>query len=362
MNGIAEFIRKKINLVRYGSIYLPDNSPPVNITKILRQPKNILILPYNRLGTILLSTRVFKSFREHFPEAKITAAVNDTWSIIVKNDATIDEVFTYGDEINNPHSKAFESVGKRLAENKYDLTFFLSYQFDMSLAYLSRLSHSDIRVSFQSGEEAQFFNVEIVPAPGVRYEVDRYIEMLRTLGIKSSMREFTMTITDSVRNKARSRYLPGVRKRRLVGFDLTQEIVGEQMSKRIAESMIKTLIQDIKAEVIVFYEPDKRALAASLKESLGNNVIPVEDRPISMVAGLLSFCSFVLTHNTDLFQLSAALKVPTLSMLTKNEAIQWSPPENRELIHIIRPDSSWPSSNTIVTNARRLVKQNKEVE
>ena len=81
MSTITDFLRKKINLVRYGSVYLPDTSPPVNMTKILRNPQNILIMPYNRLGTILLATRVFKSFREHYDSARITVAVNNTWSM-----------------------------------------------------------------------------------------------------------------------------------------------------------------------------------------------------------------------------------------------------------------------------------------
>ena len=363
MSVITEFIRKKINLVRYGSVFQPDTSPPVNMTKILRNPQNILILPYNRLGTILLATRVFKSFRDHYESAKITVGVNDTWSIIVQNDPTVDEVFTFGNEINNPHSRAFLNMGKQLEQCNFDLAFFLSYQFDPGMAYLTRLSGSDLRVSFQTESEDRFFNVEIIPAPGIRYEVDRYLEMLRTLSIQSSMRDFTMTISDAVAEKARARYLPGLRERRLVGFDLTREIVGEQtttMSRRNAEALIRTLVEEVKAEVIVFYEPEKRNIAAALRESMGKNVILVEDRPVSMVAGLLSFCTFVLTHNTDLFQLAAALRVPTLSMLTRNEAIQWSPPENPQLMHLTRSESSWPSSGEIVAHARKLVLQNRE--
>jgi ADP-heptose:LPS heptosyltransferase len=267
-------------------------------------------------------------------------------------------VFTFGGEIASPHSKAFAATGKKLSERNYDLAFFLSYQFDPGMAYLTRLSGSNLRVSFKTAEENHFFNVEVVPASGLRYEVDRYLEMLRTLGIRSSMRDFTMTISDSVREKARARYLSGPRQRNLVGFDLSQEIVGEIMTKRAAESLIKTLVQELQSEVIVFYEPDKRAIAASLQESLGKAIIPVEDRPVSMVAGLLSFCSFVLTHNTDLFQLATALKIPTVGMLTQTESVQWSLPENPNLVHLIRPDSSWPPSGAVSAAARRLLKQN----
>ncbi len=44
-------------------------TPAVNMTSILINPKNILIIPYNRMGTILMSSRVFKAIREHYPGA-----------------------------------------------------------------------------------------------------------------------------------------------------------------------------------------------------------------------------------------------------------------------------------------------------
>ena len=121
------------------------------------------------------------------------------------------------------------------------------------MAYLTSLSHSDLKVAFRAPSEAQFFNVEIVPASGIRYEVDRYLEMLRTLGIKSHIRNYTMSISDAVIEKARALYLPGIRKRKLVGFDLTREIVGDQMNQKSAESYIKTIIQE-KGELAKRYD------------------------------------------------------------------------------------------------------------
>jgi len=70
MNNIAEFIKTKLFRSRSGQLRVPGKVMPINITRILLKPKNILIIPYNRMGTVLLVTQVFKSFREHFSEAK----------------------------------------------------------------------------------------------------------------------------------------------------------------------------------------------------------------------------------------------------------------------------------------------------
>ncbi|MBN1292267.1 MAG: glycosyltransferase family 9 protein [Candidatus Latescibacteria bacterium] len=360
MNSIAEFLKSKIKLVRVGQLPMPKDTPPVNITRILKNPGKILIIPYNRMGTILLAARVFKSFRDSFQSSQITVAVDHTWSILVENDSTIDEVFTFGEEINNPYSKSFQNLGKQLSINNFDIAFYLSYQFETEMAYLTRLSCADLRISFKNDNENQFFNVEIVPSRGIKYEIDRYLEMLRTLGIEGSVRDYKMAVGQSIIDGAKRRFLSGENSRRFVAFDLTKEIVGEPISRKTAESVIKTILNDIKAQVVVVYEPEKRTIAAALKETFGRNIILVEDRPISMVAGMLSFCFFAITHNTDLFQLAATLKIPTLCIMKKEEIIQWSPGEKKEIVHLQQSVGAWPPSSAIVQSARRLVKQNKQ--
>ena len=115
------------------------------------------------------------------------------------------------------------------------------------------------------------------------------------------------------------------------------------------------LLSSFKTQVIVFFEPEKKPIAAELKESFGKQIILVEDRPISMAAGLMSFCRFVVTHNTDLFQLAVALKIPTVGILTESESVQWSPGESDQLVHLVRSDSYWPSSGSIVNAAKKII-------
>ena len=363
MNSLVDFFKKKVKLIRLGRLTMPEDSPPVDMTRILLNPRNILVIPYNRMGTILLATRVFKTIRDRFPAAKITAAVHSAWGVLIQNDPTINEVLTFGDEIENPHSTKFQSIGESLAGRQFDLAFFLSFQFDLNMAYLTRLSNAALRVAFRNDNEYSFFNVEIVPASGNRYEVDRYLEMFHTLGIPGSFRDYTMTVSPAIREKVRLRYFPGGHdplKNVIIGFDLTKETVGEPISRKNAEAVVKVLVNELEATAIVFYEPGKRHVASSLKEVFGKKIMLIEDRPVSMVAGLLSLCSFVVTHNTDLFQLAVALKIPVMSILTKKEMVQWSPGENEHIIHIERSALAWPSSAIIFQTAKKLLKQKRQ--
>ncbi|MCD6308478.1 MAG: glycosyltransferase family 9 protein [Candidatus Latescibacteria bacterium] len=363
MKAISDFIKNKIKRVRHGSLLTHGNVAPVNMTKVLLHPRSILIIPYRRMGTVLLATRVFKAFRDHFKSSRITVAVHDAWSVLIQRDPTVDEVVTYGDFIERPTSKEFRKFGKELAERQFDLAFFLSYHMDEEMAYLTGLTNADLRVSFSRGSELDFFNVEIVPSPEPRYEVERYLEMMRTLGIDGKARDYTMTISDSIREKARMRFLPAgplSQAGRMVGFDLTREISGGPISRKNAEHVIKTLINGLNATVVVFMEPGKKSLAAELKEVFGKSIILVEDKPVSILAGSMSFCRFIVAHNTDLFQLAVSVKLPVIGVFTETEMTQWSPGENESIVHLIRTDNSWPSSGAIMNAAKKIVAKTKK--
>lgn len=362
MNRLIGFLKKKIKQFRTGKLAIPD-SPAQNITGILKNPKSILIVPFNSMGTILLATRVFKSVREHYPQARITVAVHSAWSVLIQNDPTIDEVLTFGDEINDPFSPEFQATGSSISNTSFDLAFFLSYQYDLGTAYLTCLSHAALRISFLNDQEYDFFNIQIVPSPGIRYEVERYLEMLECLGISGEIRDYTMTISAAIREKARLKFLTGgtdSKHETFVGFDLTKEIAGEPISRKNAEASIRALVSDMEVTVIVFFEPNKRGIAASLKETFGKRIMLVEDRPVSSVAGLLSFCTLVLAHNTDLFQLAVALKIPVIGILNKNDMIQWSPTPDDRIIHLERSAISWPSTALIAQEAKALFRQRKQ--
>lgn len=365
MTRLVEFVKQKIKQFRIRTLSVPGSAAPVNITKILCAPRTILIVPYNRMGTILLATRVFKSIRERYPEARITVAVHSVWSVLIKNDPIIDEVIAFGDEIDNPHSAGFHAIGETLAGRAFDIAFFLSYQYDLSTAYLTRLSNASLRISFKTDQEYEFFNVQIVPSQGIRYEVERYLEMLRVLGISGEIRDYTMSISPVIREKARMRFFSGgmeARKDSITGFDLTREISGDPISRKNAEAVIAGLVADLDLTVIVFFEPGKRAIAASLKETFGKKIVLMEDRPVSAAAGLLSFCSFVVAHNTDLFQLAIALKIPVIGILTKNDMIQWSPGASERIAHLERSALSWPSSALIAQTAKHFLKSRRPAE
>ncbi len=364
MNRLIDFLKKKVKEYRTGKLSIPD-TPAQNITGILKNPGNILIVPFNSMGTILLATRVFKAVREYYPRARITVAVHSSWSVLIQNDPTIDEVLTYGDEINDPYSPDFQTIGASISRPSFDIAFFLSYQYDLGTAYLTCLSNAALRVAFLTGEENDFFNVQIVPAAGTRYEVERYFEMLESLGIVGDIRDYTMTMSAAIREKARLKFLSGGADSKhdtFVGFDLTKEIAGDPISRKNAESTIRALVTDPDITVIVFFEPGKRDIAASLKETFGKLVMLVEDRPVSSVAGLLSFCSFVVAHNSDLFQLAVALKIPLIGILNKNEMVQWSPAPSERIVHLERSSLSWPSAALITQEAKALLRQRKQTE
>jgi ADP-heptose:LPS heptosyltransferase len=170
MNALVEFITSKLRWARVGTLPLPEELPPVNITKILANPQRILIIPYNQMGTVLLTTRVFKAIRDHYSSSKLSVIVHTVWSALVQKDPTIDEVISFGPYIDNPRSKEFQSFARDLATRQFDLALYFSTQFNEPITYLARLSEAKVRLSLWNTENEKrgYFNVEIKPSHSSR--------------------------------------------------------------------------------------------------------------------------------------------------------------------------------------------------
>jgi ADP-heptose:LPS heptosyltransferase len=70
----------------------------------------------------------------------------------------------------------------------------------------------------------------------------------------------------------------------------------------------------------------------------------------------------VVAHNTDLFQLAIALKIPVIGILTKNDMIQWSPGPSERIAHLEHSALSWPSSALIAQTAKHFLKSRQQAE
>ncbi len=80
------------------------------------------------------------------------------------------------------------------------------------------------------------------------------------------------------------------------------------------------------------------------------------------VALVLKTYPLLLRINGKLVLVGDGLKIPTVGILTQEEMIQWSPSENRNLIHLERSKNSWPSSSMIIQTSKTIIRRTSQTK
>jgi len=103
---------------------------------------------------------------------------------------------------------------------------------------------------------------------------------------------------------------------RIVGLGLGRGESGG-LSRRLCDEILGRLAER-GARILLFFPLSQGKLAAQLKRSFVNYVVPVAQEDMATVAALLQGCEVLISGNTDLLHLGIALEVPTVALFDRD--------------------------------------------
>lgn len=143
--------------------------------------KKILVIRLDRIGDLALSLPAIAALKYSLPTTHIAILVNDRTKGIVTDLPYIDRVIVYKE------SRSLIRNIKLILEIrkfKYDLVIDLIYSKDLLSAIIAFLSGAPLRVGFDTGIRRFCFTHKIIPERNEKYEVERNLEIMGSIGIK----------------------------------------------------------------------------------------------------------------------------------------------------------------------------------
>lgn len=285
-----------------------------------KKVKKILVIRLDRIGDIILSTPFFKSLRDNFPRAKITALVNPVSKKVLENNKDVDKIITLeAFWLNRKFSllrdgfnwKRIKKVIKILKANKFDLGFNLRGDFFSNL--LLRLSETKYKVGF--GYEGGGFLldkcVNIIDSRCQKHVVERNLDLIRALNLPVKSSRLVFNIKKQTKDKVK-RFLkknnlsdkkfillhPGID----FPFNQVPDEVFTQLIDKLKKIGIETIISGIPKELNL----------------IKNIVSGAENKPIiflgylNEIAALLERATLFVGYNSGMMHLADALDVPII--------------------------------------------------
>lgn len=288
-------------------------------------PKNILLINFKYFGDLIVSTPAIRSIKTEYPSAKLTLLTRQEYSNVLQGYEFLDEIISF-----NPSVKKQKGL-KRIKQELNFIKMLRSKKFDSA-------------ISLQAGDRYVFWtyfsgaSIRVAPIQNkfaflLTGKVNVYEEKISYLDYYSKIAEaFGATIiskkTDFPLNADFSKWTYDFLNRNKISKD--DSIIGlhpgasEPTKKWPIENYLKvceSLAE--KHKVILFLGPAEKELFRIDEKYKELITIADTSENIQHLAWLISKCSLLICNDSGARHLSAALKVPTITLFTDDKIVPW---------------------------------------
>ncbi|MFQ5715554.1 MAG: glycosyltransferase family 9 protein [Nitrospinales bacterium] len=293
----------------------------------LRAVRSVLAIRPDRLGDVILSTPVYESLKQAFPEIRLSVLVNQNQREILSGNPFIDNIICW-----NPRRPL--SVVRDLNKETFDLAIVLNQAFSATAATLALLSGAAFRVGYENRQSAWVYNISVPRAKEIKHEIQHNLDVLRFLGI-SSVRDAPRVDFDA----ALVRRMEGELEQRRRHQD--RPLVLVKPGTRVPEwgwdlekfrTVCECLQESRQAEVFIICGPGEEKWVASFARSMLNQPVILPALSTRELAFLIKRADLLLCNHTGIMHLASAVRTPVVAIFKHGDVKRWGPYQTRSAV------------------------------
>ena len=282
--------------------------------------KKILLLRYDRIGDMVLSTPVFRILKIKYPDARITVVCSRVNADVIRNDPYVADIFIY---------KGPMHFLKEIRKERYDLVIDLFYTYELKNAFLALLSGARYRLGFAIAGRRLFFNIKIPSSTLNGTMTERLIALVggAELPVNDIRPQIYLLKEEKkwAQDYIASRHVgqdglkvaihPG-------GFYHTQRWPAERFAK-----VAKVISTEFQARILLLGHGDEKELLERIRREANLSPEPIiaYGLPLRKTISLLSLCDIFIGNNSGILHIACALNIPTVSMMGPGDPDLWAP-------------------------------------
>jgi len=346
---------------------------PVSIPSPDQIRRILVIRQHNQLGDMLCIVPLLRALRSRFPEAYIALLASPVNIEVVRHNRYVDDVINFNKQalmgrwgIGLGRMMGFISS---LRKHRFDMVLVpstVSVSFTSHL--LGYLSGAPIRIGAGSIDGKENPSRYLLTNPQEldwRRSPHRH-QTFRNMDVGSSISAFTknlsieLTLTPEEINDGKSKYRTAVH-----GYSLSigyHPGAGKPPNCWPAERFAQVanmLWRELQAFPFITSGPMDRSTVSDLVEGLREPFYLLERMPVRQVASILANLNLVISNDTGIMHVAAAVGVPVLSLFGPTDPLQWAPIGEKHR-YIVSKDGRMESISVeeVLTTARAMLQAN----
>ena len=297
-------------------------------------PRNILVIDFGQLGDVVMSLPALRAIRSRFPNAHITVAVGKTGKELLSLSGYANKILEV-DRVALRDGPTLISIGRiakfvsEVRKAKYDFVIDLhSYYETNILGFLSGAPH---RLYSRRENRSLDFLSNFKPRPAKEpisaHLVDRYLELLKPLGIQNAPRipvlktgaadDFAVE-TMLKKEKAQSGEL-------LVGLFPGAGHTGRIWPLERFAEVADHLIRNDRVRVIVFAGPEEREMVPQMRTAFPAKTIFFDRLTIAQLVSAQARLTLFISNDTGPAHVAAAVGTPVIVLFDRPDPHSYVP-------------------------------------
>lgn len=264
-----------------------------------RNLKKILIIRFSSIGDIVLTTPVVRCLKNQLPGVEIHYCTKKQYSGVLIANPYIDHFHYLGDNISD--------LASRLKKENFDFVIDLHNSLRSKLLRLKLLRPSGTFTKLNI-EKWLLVNLKINRLPEVHI-VDRYFEAAQALNIKNDKKGLDFFIPEA--DQFDSSWLPATHQQFFVGF----VIGGRHNTKIFPVEKVAEVCSLLKHPVVLLGGKEDFESGAAIAREYPQKVFNTCGHfPLTRSAALVNQASLIITNDTGLMHVAAALNKKIISL------------------------------------------------
>jgi heptosyltransferase-2 len=274
--------------------------------------ERILVIRLSSLGDILLTTPVLRILREYCPTAQLDFLTKAAYRDVLRTNPCVDRLLLWESQ------QGLREMLRRLRQTRYDIVVDLHRTLRSRLLYHGLLAERKVAYTKRTIRRALLVHLGWNTLRAMTPVPELYMAPLRYLGMTAPLPPLEMHLTVESQEAMQAylqQELPESKMRPLLAVAPGAHWSTKRWPVERFAAVAQTLAQTQQTAVVVLGSAEDRQLAQELCQQLSVPVLNSTGKLSLMhTAALLQQCHLLLSNDSGLMHMAAALRVPVVAM------------------------------------------------
>ncbi len=311
--------------------------------KIIEGNEKILIIQFQPVGDILLTTPIIEYLKTKFPDIKLSYMVYEHFYPMLQYNPFIDKIF----QIKKVSKKGLYNflryiwyrikIIKKVRKENYDI--ILDYIGLPSSAIISYFSGAKYRVGYgHHTGRGRLYNKRVYRSVVPKYTVIKRYDILVSLGIGKNGDGFDnfirtvpilpkLYLSEKERQFAKDFFkIYNLNNKFTVLFSPDSPKEYKRWSIENYRELGKKLIKKYSAKILILYGPGEKEYCEELQQGIGFEAILLPSTGLLEAAAIIERVKLAVLNCGGIKHISIAVKTPSITIFGRTSSVNWHPP------------------------------------